>query len=452
MPINSTHPDYDANIDKWQRCRDAYDGEDAVKAAGTKYLPKLGGQTGEEYEAYKLRALYYEAMGRSVDGFVGAIARKPTVIELPDGLAAVGQDATADGVNLQEFIKSVCSENLLAGRLGILVDHDGARAYLRIYRAENIINWGANWLVLTESVCIADPADQYKQKEVVQCRELMLDGSTYRARIWRQKADATGRGEWEVAEESTPAKRGAALNSIPFFWLSPQGGTQAISKPPLLGLANVALSHYRSSADLEHGRHFTGLPTLWVSGLEDTDQPIMIGSATLLKVPNPQGRVEYAEFHGTGLGSLERALESKEHMMAVLGAAVFADQRRGVEAAETARIRTSGETSLLMGTVTATEGVIIAALQCAADWMGVSGDIKVTINRDFVDTQLGPQQLQGLVQAYQAGSMSLDTFIFNMQQAEMLPPDRTIDDEKELIRAAGAIPPMVMPNDRQPQG
>ena len=49
MTANSTHPEYDASLPAWQRARDVLAGEDAVKAAGEKYLPRLDSQSDEEY-------------------------------------------------------------------------------------------------------------------------------------------------------------------------------------------------------------------------------------------------------------------------------------------------------------------------------------------------------------------------------------------------------------------
>ena len=50
MPVNSTHPDYDANAFDWLRARDVLAGEDAVKSAGEKYLPRLDSQSDEEFQ------------------------------------------------------------------------------------------------------------------------------------------------------------------------------------------------------------------------------------------------------------------------------------------------------------------------------------------------------------------------------------------------------------------
>jgi hypothetical protein len=45
MSVNSTHLDYDAALPSWLRARDVFAGEDAIKAAGERYLPRLDGQS-----------------------------------------------------------------------------------------------------------------------------------------------------------------------------------------------------------------------------------------------------------------------------------------------------------------------------------------------------------------------------------------------------------------------
>jgi hypothetical protein len=441
MPIISVHPSYKDNLDRWKRCRDAYEGADAVKSAGEDYLPKLSGQDGKQYGAYAKRALYYGAVGRSIDGFVGSIVRKPPGIKLPAKMEVFEKDATASGIGLTEFIKKLSCEDLLAGRAGILVDFDenAKRAYLVAYTAESITNWGTDFIVLKESAFVQDGTDRFALKEIEQYRELTIEDGIYKVRIWRKKnSDIKAEtDDWIIFEELVPTKLGLTLNEIPFFWLSCFGQSDKIEKPPLLALVDVALSHYRSSADLEHGRHFTALPTLYVTGVSDTTSPIHVGAQSAILLSDPTAKVGYAEFSGQGLSSLETALEEKEHMMAVLGGAVFADQRKGVEAAETARIRTSGETSLLMGVVNSVEETLEAALRKAAEWMNVTGEdaIDIAINRDFVDLTLDPQTLMALLKSYLSGAISLETFLFSIEKAQMLAPDRSIEQEIAAIKA-----------------
>ena len=424
MPIDTKHPSYNDNFNKWQRCRDVYEGDDAIKSRGREYLPAIDkNQTDEEYKSYANRATFFEAVGRTVDGFIGAISRRPHKFNLPTKLQAMLDDANLGGVSLSELVKKLCKATLLTGREGILVDYDEdrMRPYLSVYCAESIINWSATRVVLSETVFEDDPVDPYKLTSVDQLRELSLVDGVYTVTVWRKDRDAAIDAKWQVyGDVIQPTKRGATFDKIPFFWISILGPTAEICKPPLLGMANVALSHYRLSADYAHGLHWTGLPTFYVTG-SNSDEPVRIGAATAIMLKDPNAKVGYAEFKGDGLGSLERAIAAKEAQMAVLGAAILGAEARRVETAEAARIRHSGETGLFMAAVSAVQASLQAALSFAADWDGASGGVAVELNDDFISTRLDPQTLVGLVQAYQAGALSLGGLQQAMQDGDLLP-------------------------------
>jgi hypothetical protein len=48
VSVNSTHGEYDASAASWSRARDVLFGEDAVKAAGERYPPRLDSQADED--------------------------------------------------------------------------------------------------------------------------------------------------------------------------------------------------------------------------------------------------------------------------------------------------------------------------------------------------------------------------------------------------------------------
>src|SRR5512137_65047 len=83
MPVNSTHPDYDAAATVWSRARDVLAGEDAVKAGGEKYLPRLDCQTDEEFAAYVKRASFFNASARTSEAYLGLMFRRPPFVKLP---------------------------------------------------------------------------------------------------------------------------------------------------------------------------------------------------------------------------------------------------------------------------------------------------------------------------------------------------------------------------------
>lgn len=454
MSIESTHYLYTQRKDQWTRCRDAYDGTDAIKDRGSMYLPKLGGQTKEEYEAYLARAMWYGATGRTVDGLTGAVTRKDPKLEFPDAIVPQLDDVTLTGTPFQVFVKELLSELLKVGRGGVLVDMGrdpdadiaAARPYWVSYTAEQIINWrtetrfGKQQLVLVvlcEEYEVVDPQDPYTVECKKRYRELALVDNRYVVRVHTPTV-VEGQTAYTM-EEVTPVVRGEALTEIPFCFFGVSGLNVVPEKPPILDLVDVNLSHYRSSADLEHGRHFTALPTPWIAGFPETTQ-VKIGSTVAWVSSDPNAKAGMLEFTGQGLGGLEKALESKERMMAVLGARMLEEQRTGVETFEATALRTSGERSVLQSTAAVVSLGMTKILQWHAFWSGVkeTTDINVELNQDFISTPLTGSDLTELVKAWQAGAISYETLYWNLQRGEVTRPDVEPEDERTLIETQQA--------------
>jgi hypothetical protein len=139
------------------------------------------------------------------------------------------------------------------------------------------------------------------------------------------------------------------------------------------------------------------------------------------------------EYTGAGLSFLEKSLDRKQAMMALLGAKLLEESKRTAEAAETLRIRGSGESSILSSIAETVSQGLAKALEWMAEWEGVDADISVELNKDFVDAKLTPQELTALVQAWQAGAMGQADMLYNLQRGEMLRPDANIEDIRDEI-------------------
>ena len=136
VPVNSTHPEYDVATPEWIRARDVIAGEDAVKAAGVRYLLRLDCKTEEEYGAYRGRASFFNATARTGEGFAGLIFRRVPFLKIPDGgaqgtalptgvgaaLAQFSNDADMFGTSLYGYAKNVVNEVIAVGRAGTLMD------------------------------------------------------------------------------------------------------------------------------------------------------------------------------------------------------------------------------------------------------------------------------------------------------------------------------------------
>ena len=259
MPVNSTHPDYDASAVDWSRARDVLAGEDAVKAGGEKYLPRLDSQTDEEFAAYVQRASYFNASARTSEAYLGLMFRRPPFVKLPEGGAGVGRalktfenDADMLGTSLAGYAKRVVGDVVDVGRAGSLVDWEEAaeqRAYVSFYRAEQIINWrvervsGRNvptLIVLKEATsegggAEGEDADEFEPavREQIRVLRLVTDeaGRPFcRVDLWQPKLverswfgfRGKGKTEWVLVDSRVPRRLGKPLPLIPFVFHGPR--------------------------------------------------------------------------------------------------------------------------------------------------------------------------------------------------------------------------------------
>jgi hypothetical protein len=477
MPANTTHPDYDANLPVWLRARDVLSGEDSVKSAGEKYLPRLDDQTDDEYLGYRARASFFNATARTAEGYVGLLFRRPPFIKLPDPSSALGKaltafahDADMLGAPLTSYAKAIVSEVLTVGRAGSLVDWEGEserRVYVSRYAAENILNWrmervrGRNLLTL---VVLAEKAESGKQKAemdefetemVDQLRVLKLVRESqaqpkYVVEIWQRQTGGRRTGnrgrkqdsEWNLVDVRVPLRLGKPLPLIPFVFHGPRHSLPDVDKLPLGDVITVNLDHYRLDADYKHGMHFTALPTAWVSGFEK-DAVLRIGSSTAWTTSTVGATAGFLEYTGQGLKTFERALDRDERLMAVLGARLLESQKKVGETAEAIELRQSGENSILGNLALSVSASLTQVLAWAYWWNSTEAspdnvstdEVVMELNTDFSMKGMSAQELIAVVSAWQRGALSRDSMLDLFRRGEILPEGRTNEEEAALISA-----------------
>jgi hypothetical protein len=165
-----------------------------------------------------------------------------------------------------------------------------------------------------------------------------------------------------------------------------------------------------------------------------------VGSAVAWQL-EPGAQAGILEYRGQGLGALERRLERKEHHMAVLGARLLEDQKAGVEAAATVRLRHAGESSLLAGIADTVGRGLANALAWMQWWAGgESGGVRVSLNKDFTDAPMGAEEMVRLIASWQQGGIGRRALYHNLKQGERLPDAMTFDDWQADIDNGEAEP------------
>ncbi len=472
MSVTITHPDFDMYQNQWKRVDDCLAGLDQVIRGGTDYLPMLAGQMDNvaSYQAYQKRAVFYGATGRTLEALLGAIFRKDPTYTVSSRLEKRMENFDARGNTVYTFAQKATKQVISKGRYGVLVDMPATPDLLDMsslvpffagYSAPNIRSWRTrevNGIPKLDQVILQEfvqrpGEDGFGFVTIPRYRVLELDNAGfYQIRIFVQ----TGDGDGEFAEQARiqPMPSGTRIDYIPFIFLNPGDLMPDITKSPLVDLADVNLAMYRASADLENGRHYTAHCTPYITGLTDTTTKTWkIGGDTVWQLPEgcTVGMLEYT---GQGLQSLETGVSEKRELMAFLGARLLRDQKKAAETAEAQEIQQSGENATLASISRTISDGFKKALNIAEEWVSSKKEAEFELNQDFFSRRMEGSELTALVGALQAGAIPLDDFLWNLKEGEMLSPERTVEEARELLdmdaaRTAELHPDPVLTNIQQ---
>lgn len=425
----------------WQTIRDCVMGEIMVKARGTRYLPRLESQSDDEYKAYLGRATFYNATARTLNGLVGAVhSRQPVIDGVPDGMD-LGL-VTNDGQSFDMFMKKATKEVIAAGRYGVMIDAppQGGEPYFAGYDAEDVVDWSTardgsreklHYVVLREHVRTRLPFAK-ADKEHDECYRVLYVGDDG---FYRQRAYAPGAGlEGEFAE-TVPLLQGRPMREIPFLMVGPYDFGFDIEKPPLLDIALLNLSHYRSYAELEQGRFYTGMP-IWTVTLKDggdDDAEFKIGPNTVWQLGQGD-EAKIMEFSGSGLKFLENAIATKEQQIAALGGKM-ATAVAGVaaESADSVLARERGEANFLGSVVETMSEAASRLLSSLSVWRGTPSEVKVAYASEATEIMLDARQIRAMSQLYDTGLMPMETIFTVFRRNNIIPQGVSFTEFKAML-------------------
>lgn len=456
MPVSNIkthHPDYEDFVDSWRIMRDTTDGEDTVKDKGQVYLPMKSAVKAmtdvnlqaSTYLSYQTRAEFPELVSPTIIGSGGLITDQAAGIELPAQMEYLLENCDGAGSTLEVFHKKIVTEVLTTGRYGVLPGPlESGEFVLTGYETERIINWDSdaqgrvNFVVLDETDQKRDPVSN-----VWSIQEAFLELSIDEAGnyVAFRSDGSTVEGEPIVAmkPDRTPMK------AVPFVFINTLGLQAKPDDVPLYGLAKISLRIYRLDADYMQGLHMTSEPTPYVTGFDDAkgaiergEVPKTIGAASLWILPK-NATADFLEFSGPGLEAQSKAITASLERATLFGAQVLSEKTTpGSESGKSREMRMRGQQSLLRNIAKTTAAGLESALRNIAVWMGL--DPKKVVVRpflDFVDFTMSAQELSALVAGWQSGAYSKRTLFENMQRADMIPKERTFEDEEELITTEG---------------
>lgn len=445
--LNEKHPLYAENEEDWAKMRHTYAGERVVKDHTTDYLPATSGMRQDgmvpgqagygDYIAYLTRAVFPDYVSDGVEAAIGKMHLKPATINLPSALEPLREKATVHGESLQHLLRRMNEQQLVVGRLGLLLDvapnsERGPLPYIATYNAEHIINWDGdaqeegelpqlNMVVLDESGYERDGFKwTYKQRH----RVLMLDGNQYVAASFKETL------QFNPAELAAPMVRGKTLPKVPFVFVNTKDALPTPDNPPLLGLANLALAIYRGEADYRQNLFLQAQDTLVTMGSPEEDH--RIGAGATINLPQG-GDAKFIGVSAEGLGEQRQALENDRKEAGSKAGQLIDTSSREKESGEALGIRIAAQTATLTQIAQTSAGALEQLLRVAAEWFGANPDeVEVLPNLDFVDDSLAGKELLEYMQSRTLGApLSLKSVHRLMQEKGLTVLE--FEDEMKLL-------------------
>lgn len=441
MKIDSYHPEYGLNVLLWELCRDCYLGEHQVKHKADTYLPRLSSQNDEGYKSYLKRTVYYPILSNTISGRLGQIMRKSPILKGSSrGQGWMTEKVTKDHKDIGAFVGKVLEELMKVGRVGILADFDEKtqNPYFSIYNAESIINWLEDDGILSEvhlveESYVLDSVQEVKPERRVR-RCYIDDEGFYSVDVYRVPVIG-GTSKVELMATYRPLQFGNALREIPFVFVNPNSLLSDIEKPPLLDIALMSLAVYRNSADLEQILHTLAMPTPYGTGMEEEDLEgqFVIGPSEFKLIRSPEAKLGMLEFNGQGIDAVMESMSNKFAHIASIGGDASFTSNRAAENAETFRLRMSKETSAMSNIVLYAEKGINKLLGFASGWISPSEEMKININRDFLDAQMSADLLKTINESVVMGLISRKAAFEIRQKNEIYPDNWSFEQEEALL-------------------
>jgi len=461
-----THPDYTKRKAEWRENRDAVEGEDALKARPADYLPHptpndLSAESKSRYEGYVKRAVYTNAVGRTVTGMVGIAFGDWPHFELPQALEYMLQDVDGAGVGLVGQAQLSIAEILTTGRIGLLADFPkteggasvadmregrvAARSVL--YRTEDIHDWAVTKVgsaLLLTFVKLFEKRQQRSEDgfEVIETdtyRVLRLRTDGEKPRYTVEILVKQGEGWVSEGENVVTDSTGAPWDRIPFTFVGATNNDARLDRAPISDMVKVSLGMFRNSADYEESVFMLGQPQVTMTGLDEQwrdhleQQGVYFGSRRVLMGP-VGAQIGLLQVQPNTLAA--EAMKTKREELVSLGARLL-QPGSAVKTEHQSKAETRASYSVLSLICDNVSEAYRLVLTWAARFMGTTGKTDFAIDTEFEGLTFNTEIVKTVIAGVQAGLIPRSDAWTTLRRLNLVDQEKTDEEIKDEIESDG---------------
>ena len=455
LPINQPTPEIAKWHARWRKNRTFIAGEEAVKACGEAYLPKMRVDDGpEHYKRHLENTPLYPAASKIALGIEGLIFRAPEQLSTESARAQLlSKSITPRNHSLNNLAKAFVREKLTTNFTGLLADHPskerftglnaqnadrkGYRPRLALYSGESILEVTEGPVGLNHQLIHV----RLLEDDGRRVRQLLInDDGFYEQRVYT--VDGNGQFDDSRFTRHVPTVAGEPLTVIPFFLDTSDGGT--CPTPAMIeSTVDLNLQHYRLSGLLSNMTWQTSGPVVIIPGFERETYTGDDGK-TYERDPEwdfgPNGVIEikadvtphWFSFDPKNSDLLIKQLETIKTDLSTLGHSILAPEKAAPEAPDAILLRRVAENAMLAGFAGQASNTLERALQAWARWIDDEA-LTFTLNTDFQPSGISPAEHKELRDDWLNGAITHEAYLFALRDGEVI--SRLIEPAVEAERA-----------------
>lgn len=414
--------------------------------ANKTYLSVWGKEDEVKYQERAKRSTLFNATKKTINGATALICRKSLELNnLNDNF--ISNNVDNSGTSIDKFAKQLVKSALWFNTSYILVDapsatediltrqdelNAGLRPYFTKIDAMQVINKSYENIngkreltqaTIRENIVIKDGL--FREKTITQYRVLYIGGG----QIWREQNNKIELvSDWENS-----------LEYVPLFELTVDSDDNT---PLFLDLADQNLKHYNFQSQNDKSLFIACNPILAVygrmSGNDSQNITISVDQALQFDSKDESG-IEWVEFKGQTIKTLQEEISNIEQRMATLGLSMLTNKQSTRQTTATEKeIDNAVENVELESISNALADTLNRAYLAYQHFYDLSYKVKdderIVTNKEFVETMMSTEQANHLLQAVRENAISLDTYWSELERGSYI---AILDKEAEkgLIEA-----------------
>jgi len=460
---------YDHMLPSWAKIQTVLDGTDALRKAGSLYLPQHKYESNEAYGERLAKSVLINMTKLTLQSWVGRPFSIPIkLVDVPPQIQELLTDVDMLGSDLQMFARNWFGDGVAKAFSHVYVDFPRTdltpERTLATDREERIRPYWVHWRpeqlffassemdrgqeVLTEVRVMENLVvrEGFAEKCVQQIRRVTLDGQ--RVELYQlQRIRNSKKEAWVLVDSYT-----FSLPTIPLVTFYSDREAFMQGTPPLEDLADLNLSHWQGYSDQQACLTVARFPILALSGGSDTEGALKIGPNRWLYSPDPAAKFYYVEHSGNAIEAGRKDLLDKEARMSEYGAE-FLKKRPSATTATARTLDSSEATSPLQDMAMRFATAMNQALALTAQWMALPSGGTAQLRTDFGPEDSSPAELTTLQATRKDRDISRVTYLKEIQRRGLLPDDfnqeadaKLLEEESlEMIGTLTPTPPEVKP-------